>query len=690
MATDIINNLLIWVSNNPNYSYLLIFLISLSESLVVVGLVVPGLTIMLAIGTMIGIGYISLWPAMITAILGAVAGDAISYQIGRHYQQSIRDWYIFRKYPDVILRCEKFFARHGKKSVVIGRFAGPVRPMIPAIAGMMKMPQLQFYTVNIISALLWAPSHLIPGIIFGNTLQTLPAGIGKKLTAIVFLALIIFWFTSIIVKNIWRGLKHRFNRWGSRIWFYAENNSLTFLQKIISHPLTHKKHQVDSFLFLILALSVTILFIVFTKLHFFTTALNPFFKHLALLLNTSPILNHILLIIDSNVSELLLIIIFLGYFIYFAINNSFNHQRVNTTIFNKQFIINRPIYISSGLLLAFFATTYFVSYIVKYPAPYQLASTYSNLYRTSFPNVSIGLLALLIGYIGIIKYSNDPKEFVKSSYNFLAGCILILFILIKLYLGQVWLSDILGAILLSCCLLLIFCIFYWQKPIENINKKQFNIASCFIIFTICFVNTCIVYLSNIKPDYNLATVHQNLDTEDLDFEAWHTQDNLFSSTSDPVINIQWLGDIENIQLVLQENLWQSQPAFGFKSILNHLENDPKISNLPITPAYYQDHPPVITYSRQEQNNKILVIRLWQSPYFINNKTLWVGTVEYFKPQKLFDTLVVLKHWPQREFSDAIDNFTKILNPKQKQLNSKIITISDQTLADDDLKILLLN
>ncbi|MBP9722956.1 MAG: VTT domain-containing protein [Gammaproteobacteria bacterium] len=687
MDSDFYNVILNWVSDNPNYSYFLIFLISLAESLVVVGLIIPGLTIMLAIGTVIGAGYISLWPAMFASILGAVVGDGISYQIGRHFQQSIRNWYVFRKYPEIIIRCENFFARHGKKSVAIGRFAGPVRPMIPAIAGMMKMPPMQFYFVNIISAILWSPSHLLPGILFGNALQSMPPGISKKLTVIVFITLLGIWFISIIIKKFWRSLKRRFNRWGTRIWMYAEDNSYTVLQNIIKHPLTHKKHQVDSFLFLILAFTLTILFIIGVKTHFTFTGLNPLFKHLALLLNTSTELNRVLLILDSNVSEIVLLSIFLGYFVYFSVTAAFNRDRINTKILSKHFIVNRAIYISTGLLAAFFLSTYLIAHIVKYPMPYQLSYTYANLYSTSFPNTSVGLLALLIGYVGIIKYSSNPKEYVKSSYNFYAGTILIFFCLLKLYLGYIWLSDIFGAILISCCLLLIFCIFYWQKPIENINKQNFNIASLVIILSIVTVNTTISYLKNTTTEYNLATIRQNLDTDELNMSVWQAQSNLFSNSTDPIINIQWLGDLDTIKQQLTNKNWYQPPTFGFKSMLSFLEVNPEITNLPVLPTYYQDHLPVLVLSKKDQNNRILTLRLWQSPYIIANQTLWVGTIEYFKPQKIFNNFTVLKHWPQREFSDAPNSLIANLDKKN---HYKIINVPQQNLTDDELKIILIS
>ncbi len=689
MEIDSLQPILSWVSAHPYASYLVIFLISLAESLFLVGFLIPGLTLMLAIGTLIGAGYIEFWPAMIASILGAVAGDGLSFKIGQHYQQRMRDWYIFRRYPDLIVRCEKFFARHGSTSVIIGRFAGPLRAMIPAIAGMMKMPPLQFYIVNIISALLWAPSHLLPGVLFGNALSSLPPEISKKLVTVVFITLMILWFITQIIKMFWRAFKHRVNRWGTKIWFYAEANSFQYLQRIIKHPLTHKKHQVDSFLFLIFALILTTLFILLTKAHILVTGFNPFFKHLALLLNYSPSVSNILLAIDSNTSELVIISIFIGYFIFFSINDTFNEDKLNKTIFHRKFLLNRHLYLSTGLLTSFFVITYLISLLVKYPTPYQLTYSYTNLYSTSFPNTSMGLLTLLVGYIGIIKYCNDPKLYNKSSFSFYASSILIIFILLKLYLGYTWLSDLIGAILISSCLLLIFCIIYWQKPVQNIDLKKFHIVSWIIISIVVITNTLHVYLTHHVDEYNITTVRQNVDTYELPMADWQKQADLFNTSTDPIINVQWLGDLEKIQTILLASKWQAHPSLDFKSMLLFLENNPDISKLPVLPSYFQDHHVRLVFSKPSTNNKILILRLWQSQYLINNQTLWVGTVEYLKPLQYFNTITVLRHWPQREFSDALDVLTETLK-KNKSIHYNIIVNKDHVLTDGDLEIMLIS
>jgi len=160
-----------WISRHPDLSGLIIFLVAAGESLALVGIVVPGIVFMLGIGALVGLDAIDLWQALLWATAGAIVGDWISYWLGRHFDQQLRHVWPLSRYPNLIPRGEKFFARHGGASVFFGRFVGPLRPIIPAVAGIMHMPQGKFYLINVVSAFLWAPAVILPGVAFGESIQ---------------------------------------------------------------------------------------------------------------------------------------------------------------------------------------------------------------------------------------------------------------------------------------------------------------------------------------------------------------------------------------------------------------------------------------------------------------------------------------------------------------------------------------
>lgn len=163
MFEEQLQTVLNWATLNPGWSGLIVFAISLSESLIVVGLFIPGVIAMSAIGGLVSSGALKIIPTLMWAIFGAICGDGISYAVGRKFNDDLANFWIFRKFPRWLSRGKQFFLKHGSKSIVVGRFVGPVRPFIPAVAGMMSMDPKKFFIANVVSAILWAPIYMLPG-----------------------------------------------------------------------------------------------------------------------------------------------------------------------------------------------------------------------------------------------------------------------------------------------------------------------------------------------------------------------------------------------------------------------------------------------------------------------------------------------------------------------------------------------
>ena len=154
-----------FISHHSGWTFPIMFLTAFGESFVFVSLVFPGTTIMIAAGLLVHGGTIHLFPLLSGAILGAVLGDSISYWLGVRFGDSIKLMWPFSRNPSLLNHGEALFRRFGGASAFIGRFFGPFRASIPLIAGVMKMPSLQFWIANVASALIWAPALLLPGTI---------------------------------------------------------------------------------------------------------------------------------------------------------------------------------------------------------------------------------------------------------------------------------------------------------------------------------------------------------------------------------------------------------------------------------------------------------------------------------------------------------------------------------------------
>ncbi len=210
--TELLQQILAWVSLHPGWSYSVIFLVAMAESLAIVGLIVPGVVIMFGIGALIASGAIAFWPAMGWAVVGAVAGDGLSFWLGRHYQERLSAIWPFTRYPESIHQGKRFFEKYGGKSVALGRFFGPIRAVIPLVAGMMGMTPLRFLFANVLSALAWAPLYLLPGMVFGASME-LASEVAMRLVILLLILLFVLWLAYHVTRGLFRRLHPHTSQW---------------------------------------------------------------------------------------------------------------------------------------------------------------------------------------------------------------------------------------------------------------------------------------------------------------------------------------------------------------------------------------------------------------------------------------------------------------------------------------------
>lgn len=163
--TSFLDALINFVSAHVWLAYLTLFLAALLEAVPVAGSLVPGSTIILALSALVPGGELQLWAVLAAAVAGAVLGDGSAYWIGHRRQREILNAWPLANYPRVIAQSEAFFERWGTLAVFFARFVAPIRAFVPVTAGAVGMPPLRFYAVNIPAILLWAPAHVLPGVL---------------------------------------------------------------------------------------------------------------------------------------------------------------------------------------------------------------------------------------------------------------------------------------------------------------------------------------------------------------------------------------------------------------------------------------------------------------------------------------------------------------------------------------------
>lgn len=169
---DFLNSFVPTIQHFGIFGYWVVLFISLAESLPFIGLLVPGTVLVALFGFFSAQGYLDVGDLIWFSAIGAILGDSISYYLGTRGTKLFRTENKFLKLSH-LERGEQFFKKHGNKSIFLGRFIGPLRPVIPFVAGVFKMNKWSFLFWNILSGILWAASVVLLGYFFGGALSAI-------------------------------------------------------------------------------------------------------------------------------------------------------------------------------------------------------------------------------------------------------------------------------------------------------------------------------------------------------------------------------------------------------------------------------------------------------------------------------------------------------------------------------------
>ena len=149
--------------------YGILFLIIFCETGLVVMPFLPGDSLLFAAGALAAASGLDVWLLGVLLFLAAVLGDSLNYTVGRRSGLRLfRDPQsrLFRR--DYLESTERFYARHGPKTIVIARFIPIVRTFAPFVAGMGNMPYRVFFLWNVAGAFVWVAGFLGAGYVFGD------------------------------------------------------------------------------------------------------------------------------------------------------------------------------------------------------------------------------------------------------------------------------------------------------------------------------------------------------------------------------------------------------------------------------------------------------------------------------------------------------------------------------------------
>lgn len=656
MDTAWTQELIVWLNAHPGWGFTIVFLVALFESLVLIGILLPGIVILFGVGTLIGLGIMELVPIWLAASFGAILGDSLSYMLGRRFRGHLLDIWPFSRYPALMERGTLFFRTHGAKSVVAGRFIGPLRPIIPAVAGMMGMKPGRFIAVDIPACVTWAPSFLLPGMLFGASLEVASEYTGR-LTVMLVILLAILWSTWWLIRLAYEPLATRSARWMRHGIRWSRRHPV--LGRVAGPVLDPTRGE---------ALSVTMMGVLLVFV----------FWGMIMLLFLSPFSARPQAL-DQAVMDLAL-----------ALRN---HLADPVMVAISQ-LSRWPVSIFSALALLLWLLgagrrNAAVHWLIAIGGGAVLHLLLSWSLRTTpqvlemagqtlgSPSAAMSLSTVVLTFFAVMEAGELPRKHRQWPY-LAAALVLILLALARLYLGMEWLSGALMGMVSGLAWTAIVGIAYRQRAV-----RRFSGATASLIFYGSFLALATwqvnEHLAEDLAALESPTVLRQVVGEDWWASGWkdlprnRTQ---LTSVASRSFNAQIAADPREISGLLERHGWSPAPATDWRWIIQALNPEPNQASLPLLGRAFEGRSEVLLMQKGlGVDGRLLTVRLWDSGFRLEpgGQVLYLGQLS---EEVLVQRFGLFSYW--RATSLGSNRF----RPLQEPLESL-----EQKLAADDLLLI---
>ena len=624
METHWTQDLLNWMSANPGWSGFWVFLMAFVESLAFVGILVPGIIILFGLGALISLGALDMWPIWLWGSVGAFAGDVVSYAVGYRYRNHLPEIWPFSRFPRMLERGRDYFNVHGPKSVVIGRFIGPLRPVIPVTAGMLHLAPRRFLLVDIPACIVWTPAYLIPGMLFGASLEVASEYAGR-LSLLLVIGAMVLWFTWWIIWTTYEFLASRSARWMRHVIRWLRRHPV--FSRIAGPLLDSTQPEVLSItmmgLLLVLVFWGIVILMFLAPFSASPQSVDQSIQAYALTLR-----NHIadpLMVAVTQLSRLWVLIPTSMAVLLWLIGAG-----------RQKAALHWLVAMGGGVVL-------------QIMLDWSLRATplliETGIEGVHVPSAALTLATVVLCFFAVMVAREIKRRQRKWPYVII-GLLLSLLVLARIYLGLDWFSGALLGVALGMAWTFVVGIAYRQRAVRAFS----GMSASLIFFGMLAVTFAWQVDENLEKD--IAALKLPLPKVEITATDWWRDDwrmlprerAYSSSVAARDLNFQFAGEPAALARVLARHGWREAESANWRWVLLSMNPEASESTLPPLKRDYLGHPDVLLLHRLGGDpNRQETLRIWDSGFRLkpDGRTLFVGEVS---AEELVQRLNVFSYW----------------------------------------------
>ncbi len=549
------------------------------------------------------------------AVSGAVLGDGLSYWLGRHYHEQIRALWPMKNHLGMFERGQAYFAKNGGKSVFFGRFFVPVRAIVPVVAGISNMPATRFYAMNILSAFAWAAAHLLPGVLFGASLQ-LAGAVSSRLVIMLVMIAAFLWVISKLVRFAFTTLWPRIQSLRDRVVESARSQSKPLSRVLLSLFDPARSESKSLLAAAVLLIGSAWLFLGILQDILANDPLVQFDQTVYTVLQglRTEWWDSVMITATGLGGAAGIIPVIIAVSVFFAL------MRYWRTL---------------GYWLAAAGFAEILVWVLKYSLGRARPNNiYTGIEQYSFPSGHAALSIVVYGFMAFL-LARGKSVRTKIVVTLLAAVTITLIAFSRLYLGVHWFSDVLASLSLGLAWITLLGIAYtYHVRREPLRAWPLLLV---VVTTLTLAGGWYVW-----PHHGVdaARYAYRPKLETIPLAGWRAggwrslpfaRSDLEGEIEEP-FSVQWIGTAGQIAGTLTAAGWQAPQPWAVKTMLLWLLPDTAIGQLPVLPKFDHGEAQELTIIKTLSSRERIVIRLWPVRDVVDTaaggrpRPLWNGMV----------------------------------------------------------------